>query len=120
MVSSTQMKERFMALAIELVEESGEVDESMGDCWLDAIENMAIEIGDAVAVELIKQKAAHPPVQNDESVCPQCNQEGRYKGRRERELITRRGPTTITEPEYYCPCCRKAFFPADQTDRGIA
>ena len=117
MATSDLIKERIEAFARQLSEELGEVDESMGVCWLDAIENQAIEISDALHAELVKNKSTDRPVQ-DESACPQCGKQGQYKGRRERELLTRRGPTTIAEPEYYCPCCRKAFFPDDRDDRG--
>lgn len=113
MTSSEQMMERIISLAEELAKESGEVDESMGVCWLDAVENYAIEIGDAVAAKLIEKKSADRPVVEDEPACPQCGKQGRYQGLRAREMLSRRGPVTITEPAYYCPCCRKAFFPDD-------
>ncbi len=115
MATSDQIRERIEAFARELSEELGEVDDSMGVCWLDAIENQAIEIGDAVTAQLVKNKSLARPAE-DESVCPQCGELGQYKGTRERELLTQRGPATIAEPEYYCPCCRKAFFPDDQAD----
>lgn len=116
MATSDQIKERIEEFARQLSLEMGEVDESMGVCWLDAIENQAIEISDAVTAELMKQRSAERP-SSDESTCPQCGKQGQYKGPRARELLTRRGPATIVEPEYYCPCCRKAFFPADRSDR---
>ena len=112
MATSDRIKERIAVFARELSEELGEVDESLGVCWLDAIENQAIEIEDALHAELVKQKSLHQPAA-DEAVCPECGKVGRYRGKREREFITRRGPATIAEPEYYCPACRRAFFPAD-------
>jgi len=117
MATSDQIKGQIEAFARQLSEEMGEVDESMGVCWLDAVENQAVEISDAVHAELLKLKAADRPVDEDESTCPECGEQGQYKGRRERELLSRRGPAPIVEPEYYCPCCRKAFFPDDQSDR---
>jgi hypothetical protein len=111
------MQERIAAYARELAEEFGEVDDSNALSWLDAIETRAVQISDAIAAELVKQKSQDRPVEEDESSCPQCGQLGRYQGKRERPLLTRRGPTTIAEPKYYCPCCRKAFFPDDQSDR---
>jgi hypothetical protein len=117
MAINSEMQGRIEWMARQLCDEAGEVDESEGDCWLDAVENQAIEIADALAAEVVKQRSANRPAV-DEASCPGCGQRGRYRGKRQRELITRRGPTTITEPEYYCPCCRKAFFPADQCVRG--
>lgn len=116
MATTNLIRERITAFARELSEELGEVDESKGVCWLDALENQAVEIGDAVHAELVKQRSTSRPA-GEESVCPECGKLGRYKGLRERELIGRRGPVAISEPEYYCPACRRAFFPADSNDR---
>lgn len=116
MAISNQMQERIEAIARQLCEEFGNVDPSQGVCWLDAIENESVEIGDAVVRTLVKQQAAKHPV-TDESVCPQCGKQGQYKEERQRELLTRRGAVTLPEPEYFCPCCRKAFFPSDPSDR---
>ncbi|HEY7616453.1 MAG TPA: hypothetical protein VH744_06590 [Terriglobales bacterium] len=108
--------ERIAAFARELSEELGEVDESRGVCWLDALENQAVEIGDAVHAELVKQRSISRPVE-EEAVCPTCGKLCQYKGLRERGMAGRRGPLAISEPEYYCPTCRRAFFPADPRDR---
>ncbi len=116
MATSEERKQRIAALVSELAEVLGDVDESLGDCWLDAVENQAIEIGDAVSVELTRQVSQRRP-REKEANCPQCNQAGHYRQMRERELIGRRGPVLISEPEYFCPCCRKAFFPSDAGDR---
>jgi len=118
MAVTDQMQERIAAFARQLAEEMGEVDDSNALSWLDAIESQAVEIGDAVSTELLQQRAGELPTSPEEPTCPECGKLGRYQGRRERELTGRRGPVTITEPEYYCPCCRKAFFPGDQSDRG--
>lgn len=116
MATTKMIRERIAAFARELSVELGEVDETRGVCWLDALENEAVEIGDAVHAELVKQRAISRSVE-EESVCPECGKLGLYKGLRERELIGRRGPVAIREPEYYCPACRRAFFPDDSNDR---
>lgn len=117
MKTTGRMKERIEACARQLAEEFGEIDEQNALSWLDAVEDRAVEIGDAVTAELLRQKSTHRAAE-DESRCPQCGKLGRYRGQRRRKMIGRRGPVTITEPEYYCPCCRKAFFPDDPSDRG--
>jgi hypothetical protein len=116
MATTNWIGERIAAFARELSEELGEVDETRGVCWLDAVENQAVEIGDAVHAELVKQRSTGRPPK-DESVCPECGQLGQYKGARERPMTGRRGPVVIREPEYYCPACRRAFFPDDSSDR---
>lgn len=117
MATTQQIQDRIAAFTRDMIEEFGEIDASNALSWLDAIETRAVEIGDAVAAELVKQKAARRPVEEDESTCPTCGQLGRYRGQRQRPLVMRRGPTTIAEPEYFCPGCRQAFFPADQGNR---
>jgi len=117
MATTHEMKERIEAFTREMAEEFGEIDDRNALSWLDAIETRAVEIGDAIAAELVKRKSADCPVEEDASICPQCGKQGQYQGQRQRPLVTRRGPTTLAEPEYFCPCCRKAFFPDDQSDR---
>ena len=105
--TSDQVQAKIETFAQQLAEEFGEIDEENGLSWLDAIETRAVAIGDAVTTELLKRRSADPPVEQDESTC-----------QRQRELIGRRGPVTITEPEYFCPCCRKSFFPEHDSARG--
>jgi hypothetical protein len=117
MAISGELQRRIAAMARQLCLEAPEVDESDGVCWLDAVEHQAIEIADALTAEVVKQRSFDRPAPA-EALCPTCGQRGRCRGSRQRELITRRGPTTIVEPEHYCPGCRRAFFPADQRVGG--
>lgn len=116
MATSDAMRARIEAFARELCEEFGEVDDSNALSWLDAIEERAIQVGDAVTTALV-EKNASGRAEQQEAACPECGQVGQRQGDRERSLLTRRGKATISEPEYYCPCCRKAFFPDDGRDR---
>jgi hypothetical protein len=118
MAVTQEMKERIAAFARELAEELGEVDDSDALSWLDAIETQAVEIGDAISIEVLQHRAAELPTTDGESTCPKCGKQGRYQGQRRRELIGRRGAVTVSEAEYFCPCCRKAFFPSDPNDRS--
>lgn len=118
MAISDDIKERIAVFARELADELGEVDDRDALSWLDAIETQAVEIGDAVSVELLGRKSSDRPAADEQATCPTCGKLGRYEGPRERELISRRGPVSFTESEYFCPCCRKAFFPDDPRDRG--
>lgn len=117
MAITEETQQRIAAFARELAEELGEVDDRDALSWLDAVETQAVEIGDAISSELLKRGAAELPASDEESTCPTCGKLGRYQGRRRRELIGRRGPVTLGEAEYFCPCCRKAFFPGDRGDR---
>ncbi len=119
MATTDQFRRRVRAFAEQMCLEIGEVSVADEECWLAAIEQMAAEVGDAVATTLIeRQAAAHvEAAATEEANCPQCGKRGRYQGDRQRELISRRGSVAISEPEYFCPCCRKAFFPDDRSDR---
>ncbi len=114
MATSDEMKERIAVFAREL----GEADDSNALSWLDALETQAVAIGDAVGVELLQRQAQHRAVAAEQSACPQCGKLCCQQGQRERQLLGRRGPVTISEPEYHCPACRRAFFPSDSRDRG--
>jgi len=117
MATSNRVQAKIETFARQLAEEFGEIDEESALSWLDAIETRAVEIGDAVTTELLKKKSADRPPAEQGSSCPKCGQLGRYKGPRERELIGRRGPVPISEPEYFCPSCRRSFFPEYASDR---
>jgi hypothetical protein len=43
--------------------------------------------------------------------CPQCKGRMRYKGRRGRNLVAETGEVRLEREYYYCPTCRKGFFP---------
>ena len=122
MATSDLVRAKIETFAQQLAEEFGEVtEEDINEnalSWLDAIETRAVEIGDAVTTELLKKKSADRPATKEESTCPQCGKLGRYQGQRQRELIGRRGPVTIAEPKYFCPCCRKSFFPTHASARS--
>lgn len=118
MVNSQEVQRRIDEFARQLCEEFGEVEDHDGDCWLDAVENRAVEVADAVSAAVIAHQSSKRQPVAEESACPQCGKRGRYVGDRQRTLLTRRGPATIAEPEYFCPCCRKSFFPDDPSDRG--
>jgi hypothetical protein len=117
MATTEEINERIAAFARELAEELGAVDDSDALSWLDAIESQAVAIGDAVSGELLRQRSTDRPAAAEESTCPQCGRLGRYQGQRQRELVGRRGTVAVSEPEYFCPCCRKSFFPGDPGDR---
>jgi len=46
----------------------------------------------------------------DEKPCPDCQQPGRLQ-RQPRSLACRGGAVTYDEPGYFCPACRRDFFP---------
>lgn len=106
-------KERLQAVVAEMLaaEEAEGWDDS--DENITDIENAMIEIGDAVAREFGKRKLERrlrEPFQPPP--CPECGHASECRGQRERPLLTRRGEVATCEPKYYCPKCRRNFFPS--------
>jgi hypothetical protein len=117
MATSKELRGEIQEFARQLREKIGNLEVPEDACWMSAVEDLAVEIGDSLTTAVMEDQAqALKPHHTDQ--CPDCGKQGRYCGDRQRSLLTRRGPATIPEPEYYCPCCRKAFFPDDQRNRG--
>lgn len=115
-MATIDVKRRIREMAEQLRSELGDFSVPEGECWLAVVEEMATELGDTLATALVEVQLTRGP-DAAEACCPKCGTSGHYRGARERELITRRGPATISEPEYYCDGCRKSFFPDDGSDR---
>lgn len=116
MATREALQRRIREFAEQLHAEFGDLSVAEETCWLAGVEDLAAELGDTMATTLVeKQSMSH--AERDAANCPKCGKPGRYQGVRQRDLITKRGPATISEPEFYCPCCRKAFFPDDESDR---
>jgi hypothetical protein len=117
MANTELLQQRIQMLAAQLAEEFCDLDDENALSLLDAIEERAVGIGDALSRELTRQQFGEKAPTDVPAVCPACEKPGRPKDPRERELLGRRGPVTLSEPEYYCTCCRKSFFPSDLRDR---
>jgi hypothetical protein len=113
MARSEELRARIEAFAEQLREEFGATPAGEHGCLLEAVEDWAVEVGDGVARSLMQKQVSQESAATDESLCPQCQHSGRWKGQRKRRVETRRGAIHVTEPEYYCPGCRRSFFPAD-------
>jgi hypothetical protein len=106
-------KERLQAVVAEMLaaEEAEGWDDSEEN--IDDIENAMIEIGDAVAREFgrrkLERRLREPP---QPPPCPKCGHASECTGQHERRLLTRRGEVPTCEPKYYCPKCRRNFFPS--------
>ena len=112
MALSTELRERLTALAIEFQQE---LRPSAGDegCYFAAVEELAVELGDLLARQVMEQQAPSLPATTI-CRCPKCERVGRLKKTRRKSVQTRRGSITVPESEYYCAGCRRSFFPSDQ------
>jgi hypothetical protein len=79
---------------------------------LSEIEDIALkvreQIGEAMTQELVA-KQAPPAVPGP--VCEGCGREMHDKGQKKRRLVTRSGEVDWERAYYYCPTCRRGFFP---------
>ena len=80
------------------------------DVDLSAIEDLAGELSQAVMAGVCEQ-AARQQAQRIGPVhaCPGCGRECPVETR---PIETRHGPFQWSEPQCYCPQCRRAFFPS--------
>jgi len=108
--------------ALQKVLADGDLPEAAeGEAGFTTIETLALAAGDAVSLEVFEQQLAEggmgPPH------CPRCGFEGKHIRQRDRTLQTRRGlDVPLSEPECYCPGCRRAFFPSVESSgsgRGL-
>ena len=112
MASATELelRERIQELARLLLAEQAAPVKREGVPLFTTLEDAAIAIGDALTKEVVERELARQSEHTAE--CPQCGGGGLRRGARERVIQTRRGEVKFTEPEFYCPQCRRAFFPS--------
>jgi hypothetical protein len=89
------------------------VQPQQGKVLFSMLEETAVEVGDAVTQEVLREElaACDPPGR----CCPECGHAGLHKTERPRVIQTRRGPVEVREEERFCPACRRAFFPLIQS-----
>lgn len=98
-------------LAEQAVSEQGLEGSARAEALITLMEEIAVEVGDALAREILKrQLAAQAAV--EQPICPHCALPGLRKKHRKRLLLSSRGPVEFHEPECYCQRCRRSFFPA--------
>ena len=104
--------------ALQKVLAEGDLPEAeQGEARFTTIETLALAAGDAVSLEVFEQQLAESGV--GPAHCPHCGFEGKRTKQRERTVQTRRGlDVPLREHEWYCPGCRRAFFPSSQGSRA--
>jgi len=114
-ITKEEKEERIKSLvAAILAEEEAEGLEARQET-IDDIEGAMIRIGDAVAREVGVQKLArHTGGASGPHPCPHCGRAGVYLKTCPRELISSRGKVPLADAKYYCPKCRRNFFPSDE------
>jgi hypothetical protein len=113
-ISKEEREARIKALVAAMLAEEEAEGLDVEHETIDDIEDAMIRIGDAVAREVGIQKLAHHTGEaSGPCSCPHCGHAGVHLKRHSRELISSRGNVPLTEAKYYCPKCRRNFFPSD-------
>jgi hypothetical protein len=82
---------------------------------LSDIERLVRGAGQRVMEEFTRELAEAGAKREEEAVCPECKGKLRYKGQKERPVVTETGEMCLRRAYYYCPSCRKGFFPPGST-----
>jgi hypothetical protein len=113
MKSTDRMRQRIREFSRQLQEEFGPLAMAEDGCLLEAAEAWGVQLGDELARAVTELALPAPTDPSEEATCPKCQRPARWKGLRKRRIETRRGAIHVSEPEGYCPHCRRSFFPSD-------
>jgi len=67
------------------------------------------EMGRAMVTAVVEAQDKRQDVPGP--VCSVCGREMRLKGQKRRQMLTLMGDVTVERAYYYCPRCRRGFFP---------
>jgi hypothetical protein len=109
MAKKKPVDERVRAFVASVLAERPEREDEHIDDIERAMEELADEVADEFAAQLLARQSN--PL-SGVPTCPDCGKGGRHIGQRERDILTTRGSALLVEPKYYCPACRRHFFPS--------
>jgi len=111
----TKLKAEYMAEAEELFDELIAWDESTPEPDMAQIEEIVLTLrkrmGKRMAETMLARQEKGQP--SERIHCSECEQEMENKGQKESEVETRVGNLKIERSYYYCPRCRRGFFPLE-------
>ena len=109
------LKARMMAEAEDAIDEllagRGEKEELK----LRDIERLVRAVGQRVMERFTSDLVEVEAQRKESRICPECEGKMRYKGQKARDLVTETGEVRLERGYYYCPTCRKGFFPPGPT-----
>jgi len=113
--TAQDLKAQMMAEAEEVIDNllagAGEKE----DLMLSDIERLVRMAGQRVMERFTQDLVQAEAEMKESSVCPECGQRMRYKGQKVRYVATETGEVNLKRAYYYCPRCRKGFFPPGPT-----
>lgn len=105
------LKARLMAEAEEAIDRLLAGRSEKGELQLEDIERLVRAAGQSVMEQFTQELAGQEGQRNGDRSCPECGRKMRAKGRKARQLVTETGEVRLERIYYYCPSCRKGFFP---------
>ena len=111
MQKNAELKAQMMAQAEAAIEALLTERAKKNELDLSDIEHLVREAGQRVMQELTNDLAEEEAAKEEGAKCPECGQMAHYKGKKKRDLVTETGEVSLERGYYYCPTCRKGFFP---------
>jgi predicted RNA-binding Zn-ribbon protein involved in translation (DUF1610 family) len=108
----SRLQGRVRAMVLELAREEQARLRSAGT--MVELEELACEIGDEFTNQLMSLEMGDRANEAAEAVayeCPDCGQSCGQVAPKARKLSGLRGKVGYSEPTFYCPACRRSFFP---------
>ena len=106
-----ELKTQMMAVAEEAIEELLAGTKEKEELTLSDIERLARTAGQRMMQRFTEGLVKAEAGQEESRDCPEYGREMRYKGRKKRDLVAETGEVKLERAYYYCPSCRKGFFP---------
>ena len=110
-----RLKAKVLAMSMELAREEQARLQAAGT--MVELEELACEIGDEFTSQLMSLEMTNRSNQAAESTtseCPDCGNGCSQGNPNSRELAGLRGEIHYQEPTFYCPACRRSFFPGSR------
>ncbi len=107
-----RLKAKVKALTMELAREEQARLRAAGT--MIELEELACEIGDEFTSQLMSLEMAdrsNQAAEADTCECPDCGNCCGQGDSKSRQLTGLRGEVNYHEPAFYCPACRRSFFP---------
>jgi len=117
MKSRTALKAELMKKAEAVIDELLDWEQETEQPTLNQVEGKVLELrqrlSEQMAETVIEQQATVQPVPGPS--CAGCGTEMRYKGQKEKRVLSWAGELQIVRGYYYCDQCRAGLFPPGPT-----
>jgi hypothetical protein len=116
-----RLRAKVKALTMELA--LGEQARLRGAGTMIELEELACEIGDEITTQLMSLELADRSSEAAElatCACPDCGDCCGQGDPKSRQLTGVRGEVSYREPTFYCPACRRSFFPDSGQRRTLS